>query len=100
MWVNGMIQEWLIDAVANVALRRATEEELKQCCSHCGEAGHNCLSCYIPITYKWEWLPNSQPTPAAPTGTIKSPRKTRKPPHCSQCGKAGHNRRTCRIIIK
>ncbi|KAK7845714.1 hypothetical protein CFP56_008977, partial [Quercus suber] len=35
------------------ALRRATEEELKQHCSRCGEFGHNCLSCSIPMTDEW-----------------------------------------------
>ncbi|XP_023881384.1 uncharacterized protein LOC111993785 [Quercus suber] len=85
------------------ALRRATEEELKQHCSRCGEFGHNCLSCSIPMTDEWERFPKPRPTKAAPTGPIKSPRKTRKPPHCSECGAAGHNRRSCivrRIIMK
>jgi len=50
-----------------------------------------------------ERFPKPRPTKAAPAGPIKSPRKTRKPPHCSECGAAGHNRRSCivrRIIMK
>ncbi|KAI4328751.1 hypothetical protein L6164_021083 [Bauhinia variegata] len=35
------------------ALRRVTSEELSRKCNRCGEVGHNCLECDIPITYKW-----------------------------------------------
>lgn len=44
------------------ALRRATEEELKQHCSRCGKFGHNCLSCSMPMTDEWVLLLNIYPT--------------------------------------
>ncbi|KAB1214419.1 hypothetical protein CJ030_MR5G003229 [Morella rubra] len=103
---SGSFRKW--------ALKRATKEELNQHCTHCGGVGHDCVSCYRPITYRRERLPNSPPSsstyqrerlpnspppPAAPTDRVKSPRKLKKPQHCSRCGKAGHNRRTCSADI-
>ncbi|KAJ7951105.1 AT-hook motif nuclear-localized protein 10 [Quillaja saponaria] len=60
------------------ALRRAKKEDRKLKCTRCGDIGHVCLTCPLPIVYKWPTRCN-----------------IRRPRHCGICGERGHDGRTC-----